>query len=232
MKEKETVNIGLDFHGTIFDHRLAKYLHFKEIGAPYSSPYIDRNKILEELSPKGYGQEWYFETLSEFFKLEGWNLSGEISSGLHKFLLEAPQNWRFIVFSGLSSNLLAIRRIIAYSGLPRISGVYRVSDEQKAEICKYKDIKLYFDDKIDIFESFANICIKCIHVSTEGYSNLSRFSSINFNNWHEVCNEIAKVRALITKGSSPANANSRSEPHSGVTINIHNDNSNRVELEK
>ena len=49
--EHTTINIALDFHGTTFDHRIAKYLFFLiDKGITYSHPYIDRNKILEELS--------------------------------------------------------------------------------------------------------------------------------------------------------------------------------------
>ena len=108
---KEIKNIGLDFHGTTFDHRVSKYLFFKlELGVSYSDPYIDRNKIIEELNKQGYSRDWYFESLGEFFNSD-WCLSGEISPGLETFLSIAPLNWRFIAFSGISSNILAIRRI-------------------------------------------------------------------------------------------------------------------------
>jgi len=194
---KEIINVGLDFHGTTFDHRLSKYLFFKlQIGIPYSDPYIDRNKIVDELAQLGYSREWYFDSLKEFFNSE-WSLSGEISPGLDKFLLSAPSHWRFIVLSGMSSNILSIRRIVAYSDLTRIAGVYRVPDEKKAEVCERLKVKLYFDDKPDIIPSFAEKGIKCVQVSTEGYAALSPQAALHFNNWNEIADTMAKVRGLI-----------------------------------
>ena len=192
----EPIIVGLDFHGTTFDHRLAKYLYFKlHVNVPYSDPYIDRTQILAEIQQLGYSREWYFETLRDFFSSE-WSLSGEISPGLVEFLAAAPAHWRFIVLSGMSSNILSIRRIVAYSPLKRIAGVYRVPDEKKPEVCQRLKAKLYFDDKPDILPDFAGTGIKCIQVSTEGYSVPSAHASLHFPHWHAIMDAMAQVRGL------------------------------------
>lgn len=194
---KSIINIGLDFHGTTFDHRLAKYLFFKNhLGISYSDPYIDRNKIIEELESLGYSRDWYFDSLKDFFNSE-WSLSGEISAGLDRFLSAAPEHWRFIVLSGMSSNILSIRRIIAYSDLTRIAGIYRVADSKKADVSAQLNIKLYFDDKPDIIPSFVEKGIKCIQVSTEEYSEYSPKAALHFNNWNDIADSMPKVRGLI-----------------------------------
>lgn len=194
---KQPINIGLDFHGTTFDHRLSKYLFFKlQVGVPYSDPYIDRTKIVEELEALGYSRDWYFETLREFFDSE-WSLSGEITSGLSEFLAAAPPHWRFIVLSGMSSNILSIRRIVAYSDLTRIAGVYRVPDERKPEVCERLNVKLYFDDKPDTLPDFTTKAIKCVQISTEGYSEVSKHASFHCENWHQVTDSLAQLRALV-----------------------------------
>ena len=112
--------------------------------------------------------------MRNFFNSE-WSLSGEISHGLEEFTELAPEeNWRLFVLSGWSSNVLSIRRILAYSNLKNISGVYRIPDEKKPEMCEKLGIHLYFDDKPDILPFMVKKGIKTIHISPESYSNSTR----------------------------------------------------------
>lgn len=192
------IPIGLDFHGTTFDHRLAKFLYFKlDVQVEYSCPFIDRSKILEELSHKGYSRSWYFDTLKEFFKSE-WSLSGEISPGMEQFLDASPPNWRYLSISGESSNIESIRKIIGFSNLNKISGVYRVPDKEKIDLCKRLGVKIYFDDKPGIFKYFQGSGIKCVQISTEGYSEVSPLADMHFENWHEAHQKMGEIRKLVS----------------------------------
>ena len=133
------------------------------------------------------------------FHASEWAISGEIVSGLPHFLSETPPNWRFIVLSGMSSNIRSIRKIIAYGNLTKIAGVYRVPDAFKAELCEILNVRLYFDDKPNQFGDFHEKGIPCVQISTEGYANRHPQASLYYNNWHEVVADMVKVISLVER---------------------------------
>jgi hypothetical protein len=149
---KKPIVIGLDFHGTVFDHRIAKYLFFKDsLGLDYENHLYERKEIVAVLNQKYGVDEVHYKNQLDIFLKDEQALNGHFVTGFKEFLLDAPKNWEFVILSGTPVGVTNVNRLLHFQNLNRITGAYCTKREQKPQILKQINAQVYFDDRDDLF---------------------------------------------------------------------------------
>lgn len=191
---EKPITVCLDFHGAIFDHRVSKHYYFgKQKGIVYSNPFLERNAILKEIRMQ---EPEYLDLLEEFLESD-YSLSGHFVIGFEKFIAESPQNWRFIVLSGTTSGIKNVKKVLHFSNLTRISGVYCIPRESKLDIARQLNASVYFDDRDDLFDQFNQKQIITVQVNRAENKAPSQKARLVYENWNDVTSSIKEINGLI-----------------------------------
>ena len=202
---KKPIVVGLDFHGTVFDHRIAKYLFFKDsLGLDYENPLYERKEIVAILNKKyGTDEAHYKRQLDVFLKSEQ-ALNGHFVTGFKEFLADAPKNLEFMILSGTPVGVTNVNRLLHFQNLNRINGTYCIAREQKAKILTQINAQIYFDDRDDLFPEIRKSGIKVVQINPPINVKPSSEADFFFTDWYSAADRIEELIVSLSKPQSHA----------------------------
>jgi hypothetical protein len=195
--------LAVDLHGTVLDHRLAKFEYFRDaLGVPYSHPDRIRREILAELAAMGHGEAFYFAALEQFF-LSDFAGRRTLAPGFCDFVAEVKSTVDVVVvtttrFNSPAAVSAALRAAGCHCELPVIA----VDDAKRvSELIRIRAIA-YVDDKPDMLPDSRASGILTIQINEARYENRSPAANFFCESWHQVFDS-NDVRAALRERAAP-----------------------------
>lgn len=202
---RKPIVIGLDFHGTVFDHRPAKYLFFKDIlGLDYDNHLYERKEIVAVLNQKYGVDEAHYKNQLNIFLRDEQALNGHFVTGFKEFLLDAPKNWEFVILSGTPVGATNVIRLLHFQTLNRITGAYCTKREQKPYILKQINAQVYFDDRDDLFAEAKENGIITAQINPPINVKPSAIADFFYTNWYSAADRIDDLISSLKKSNNYA----------------------------
>jgi hypothetical protein len=191
---KKPIVVGLDFHGAVFDHRIAKHQFFRDVlGLDYENTHFERKEIVAVLNKKyGIDEDNYKSQLDVFLEHPS-SLNGHFVTGFKEFLAESPRNWEFVILSGTPQGGINVNRLLQLLKLDRIIGSFCTKREVKPEILRQINAKVYFDDRDDLFPLVSECDVITAQINRPVNVPASKKANFVFENWYDAADRLDEI---------------------------------------